>query len=62
MKEAICSLLTMKLPEENIPADLLKHEGNKLVTVIISIYQKICETEQWLLEWTKSLIVTKAPT
>ena len=55
---AIRSLTTGKSPgADNIPAELLKHVGNDLVTVVTSLCQKIWETKQWPDEWAKPFII-----
>ncbi|KAL8578281.1 hypothetical protein ACOMHN_005672 [Nucella lapillus] len=42
---------------DNIPAELLKHGGPKLLKALTTICQRIWDTKQWPAEWTQSLII-----
>ena len=58
VEEAIRSLPPGKSPgADNVPAELLKHGGSALTSVITTICQKIWETKQWPTDWTQSLII-----
>jgi len=58
VEEAIRSLPVGKSTgADNIPAELLKHGGETVITHVTAICQKIWETKQWPTEWTQSLII-----
>ena len=58
VEAAIRSLPPDKSPgADNIPAELLKHGGKELTTLLTTLCQKIWDTKEWPKEWTKSLII-----
>jgi hypothetical protein len=58
VEEAIRSLKTGKSPGvDNIPGELLKHGGEQMATILMTLCQKIWEAKKWPTEWTQSLVI-----
>ena len=58
VEEAVRNLKGDKSPGvDNIPAELLKHGGEAITTILTTICQKIWENKKWLKEWIQSLII-----
>ena len=58
MEAAIKSLAPGKSPGvDNVPGELLKNGGEKLVTVLTALCQKIMDEKRWPKEWTQSLVI-----
>jgi hypothetical protein len=57
VRDALNTLKNHKAPEaDNIPAKLLKYEGNKVINAIHNLITLIWEQEQIPVEWTNSII------
>ena len=56
--DAVRNLKEGKSPGiDNVPAELLKHGGETVVSIFTKLCQKIWETKQWPKEWTQSLVI-----
>ena len=59
VEAAIRSLKTDKAAGvDNVPAELIKHEGETVADILTAICKKIWQNGEWLTPWTQSLIVT----
>ena len=51
-------LKTQKCPRvDNVPAELIKHDGEAMIDAFLIICQNIWETKTWAEEWSNSLIL-----
>ena len=58
VENAVHGLKTGKSPgPDNIPAELIKHGGDEMTRVLTAICQRIWDSKEWPLEWTRSLII-----
>jgi exonuclease III len=58
VEEAVRSLKGDKSPGvDDVPAELLKHGGEAVSTILTTICKKIWEDKKWPKEWTQSLII-----
>ena len=58
VEEATRTLKGGKSPAtDNIPEELLKHDGHEMIKVLTTLCQRIWKTKDWPKEWTQSMII-----
>ena len=59
MEAAVQSLKKGKSARvDNIPAELVQAGGEDVITGLTTICNKICQTGEWPIPWTQSLVIT----
>ena len=58
VRNVIVTLKNGKSPgPDNIPSELLKYGGERIIKIFTTICQQIWKTKKWPDQWTKSLII-----